>query len=125
MQGAEFAHFLAVAAEQAGFLELEIAELLLVFEVNVEFDELGADGEVLPGVVVGELAAAFGVNGVFEAGDAGEPPLGIGQRLDELGFAQAFRLVFGSIGGDVLGVGFGVVARKQDGAPGESGFDGV
>ncbi len=125
MELAEFGHFLIEAAVEAGFLELEIAQLLFVFEVDVQFDEAGAEGKIVFGVGFGELVAAAGVDGHFEAGDALQTPLGIGQGLDEFGFTQAGGAVFGFIGGEMRAIGIGVVAGKEDGTAGQPGFDGV
>ncbi len=77
------------------------------------------------GVGFGEFVAATGIDGGFETGDALQAPLRVGHGLDEFGFAQADRFVFLLVGGEVGAIGIGIVAGQQDGAAGESGFDGV
>ncbi len=108
---AEFGEiFFAVAAE-AGFLDLEIAQLFFVLEEGIELGDA--------------LFAAALKESQFERRDAKEPPVGVGERLDEDGFAfgDGLELVFVLF--DVVLVAGGIVGREQDGAAGESGFDGV
>ncbi len=93
--------------------------------MDVEVDELDALGMWQVRVHFGGFVAAAGVDGAFESGDASETPLGVGEGLDELGFAGRGGLVFGGVGGQMLAVGVGVVGGEKDGAAGESGFNGV
>ena len=104
---------------------MQIAELLFVKEVRFEFDQarLGFGG--FGDEFLGELGAAASVEGEFESGDAAETPVGIGDRLNELGFADADGLEFADATLDVLFVGGGIVGGKQDGAASEGGFQGV
>ena len=116
--------FVALAA-QSGFLELQIAELLFVDEVRFEFDHAGLSVGWFGGEFLGELAAAAGIEGEFESGDAAETPIGIGDRLNQLGFADADGLEFADEAINILFVGGGIVGGQQDGAAGEGGFESV
>jgi hypothetical protein len=84
-----------------------------------------ADCRVLFFKFRGEFFASAGIDGHFETGNALQTPLDIGKRLDQFAFAQADRLKFRFISGDVLAVGFGVVGRQQYGAAGEPGFHSI
>ncbi|MDQ2712384.1 MAG: hypothetical protein M3Y24_09190 [Acidobacteriota bacterium] len=78
LQFAEFGLFLFEAAGEAGFLELEVAQLLFVLQVRFELDHAGAKFGGLVFEAVDELAAAAGVDGHLETGDAGKTPLRVG-----------------------------------------------
>ncbi len=125
MQLAEFGGFFFVAAGETGLLELQVAELLFVFEMRIEIDQGAAEGGFGFRVSFGEFVSAAGVDGGFETGDALQAPLRIGHGLDEFGFTQADGLVFPLVGGNEFAVGIRVVGGEKDGAAGESGFDGV
>ncbi len=120
LEAAEFSEVERVAAVEAGLLQLEIAELLFVAEMDLEVDERDAFGLREVRVHFGGFVTAAGVEGEFKGGDAGEPPLSVGERLDELGFAGCGGLVIVVVSGEVLAVGFGVVGGQEDGAAGES-----
>jgi hypothetical protein len=73
-----------------------------------------ADYRVLFFKLLCEFFAAAGVDGHFDAGNALQTPLDIGKRLDQFPFAQADRLKFRFISGDVPAVGFSVIGRQQE-----------
>ena len=101
LQAAKFGDFFFATAGEAGFLELEIAELLVIGFVGVEFDEGGAMGGIGFGEQVGEFFAAFGVEGLLEVGDAADAPGAVGDGLQEFGFKVADGFEFLLVGGDV------------------------
>ena len=125
LEAAEFGEVEGVAAIEARLLQLEVAELLFVAEMDFEVDEGDALGWREVRVHFGGFVAAAGVDRRFERGDAGETPLGVGKGLNEFGFAGRGGSVFFGIGGEVLAVGVGVVGGEEDGAAGQSSFDGV
>jgi hypothetical protein len=115
--------FVAIAAE-AAFLEVEIAELLLVDQEGVHLNEAWLEQGVAVGNQRGEFFAAFGEDGEFEAWDAVETPEDVGNGLNQRRFAGSKRLKFGDETFEVLQVG-GVVGREKHGASGEAGFESV
>jgi hypothetical protein len=122
---AEFSHFLFAAAGQAGFVEMQILELLFVDEHGVHFDHDGAIGRGVVWEERVEFEAAFGEQGHFEAGDASQTPAGVGNGLHESAFFGADGLELFFVGEDVGLVAGGVVRRQEDGMASEAGFDGV
>ena len=57
---------------------------------------------------------------IFHGSDAVEAPVGVGDRLDRLGFEQTLRLELGVKLGAVLLVGREIVFRENDGLAGET-----
>ncbi len=108
---AEFGEILFAVAAEAAFLELKVAQLFFVFEESIEL------GDAF-------LAAAF-VERHFEDGDAEEPPIGVGEGLDEDGFAFGRGLEVLFVFFDVVLIAGGIVGGEQDGAAGEGGGYGV
>jgi hypothetical protein len=123
LQAPEFGQFLFVAARETGFLELEVAELLFILQENVKLDHAGTQGWVVILEVVLELETAQGIDGHFKTRDALATPGGIGERLDEFGFAEADGLELGAVLLEVVFVCRSIFGREQDGAAGESCFD--
>ena len=62
---------------------------------------------------------------MLERGDAVEPPGGVGESLDELGFGGAFGLVFGGESAEVSVVGVVILVGHDDDVAGESVTEGV
>jgi hypothetical protein len=91
----------------------------------VSLDQGGSFGGFIGGEHFRELNAREGVEAGLGFGDAVEPPLGIGETLDEFGFAFAGRVPSLEEAVEVLLVEGCVVAGKEDGAASEPGFDGV
>ena len=124
LEASEFGGFLVAAAGEAGFLELEIAELLFVDEHDLDIEHVGAVvGELLD--FDGQFDAAFVEKSHVEAGNAVETPADIGDGLDEAGFFGADGLEEFFVGEDEGLVESGVVGGQADGAAGEAGCDGV
>ena len=73
----------------------------------------------------GELLAANVDEGHFEAWDAVETPARVDDRLDEGEFFGAGGFEFLLVSKEEGLVLVGVVGREDDGAAGETGFDGV
>ncbi len=117
LQAAEFGHFLFVAALETRFLELQVLELLFVFEESAELDQVGAGGPV-QGAVLLIFGAALGIDRHFETGDALQTPLGVGEGLDELLLAESGGLVLPGVGCEVLPIDIGIVVVEQHGAAG-------
>jgi hypothetical protein len=126
LQVFEFREVDLVAAAETGFLEREVAEVFAVGEEDLRFDHGGADvGIGLVGKCFGELAAAEGVDAGFERGDAEQSPIGRGEGMDEGFFGVGSGLEVSEEAGDVALEGGAVVGWEEDGAAGETGFDGV
>ncbi len=68
---------------------------------------------------------AAGVDGHFESGDAAQPPHGIGDGLNQLGFEPAYGAELFLISGEEALVFGGIVRGQEDRAAGETGLDGV
>ena len=125
---------LELLKQRDGFFELAGEALAVEAQVGegtgLRF-ERGGDGEGLLdllggfGELVGDPDYAQGEEIVFEGGDSVEPPGGVGQGLDELGFNGAFGLALGDEGLDVALVGVEVVAGEDDDLAGESVAEGV
>jgi hypothetical protein len=80
--GAVFVH----SAAEAGFLNVDIAQLAFVFQVSVGVDHvLTFDGGAV-GVFFSELQMAFIKDGGFEALQAVDAPAAIGLRPDQAQF---------------------------------------
>jgi hypothetical protein len=62
---------------------------------------------------------------VLERGDSVEPPGGVGESLDELGFGGSFGLVFGGESAEVRVVGVVILVGHDDDVAGESVTEGV
>ena len=62
---------------------------------------------------------------MLERGDAVEPPGGVGESLDELGFGGAFGLVLGGESAEVGVVGVVILVGHDDDVAGESVTEGV
>ena len=62
---------------------------------------------------------------VLERGDSVEPPGGVGESLDELGFSGAFGLVFRCEAAEVSVVGVVILVGHDDDMAGESVAEGV
>ena len=124
LEAAEFGHFLFAAADEAGFLKVQIAKLLFVIETDLHFDHDRLRVNLL-GMAVGELLAANVDEGHFEAWDAVETPAGVDDRLDEGEFLGAGGFEFLLVSEEEGLVLVGVVGGEDDGAAGETGFDGV
>lgn len=110
---------------EASFLGVQIAELFLVGEESLELDHGRACRRIVVVKVFCKLNAALGVDGGFERGDALETPCGIGDRLNQLSLYGADGSEIFRVLAEVLFVGGGVFGCEQDGAAGETGFDGV
>ncbi len=122
---AKFGDFLFAAAHEARLLELEIAELLFVFDERLHFDHAGPQRGFVLVEALGEFDVALREEGGFERGNALKTPDGVGDGLDEIGFALTDgREIFG-VGAEVALVFGCVVARQKNGAAGEARLDGV
>ena len=86
LETAQFGNFFFAAAGQAGFLELQIADLLFVGDEGVGVDQVRARGEVLFVEQLGKFDAAFGEESRFERGDAAQTLVGVGDGLYEIRF---------------------------------------
>ena len=104
---------------------MQIADLFFVDQEGVGVDQKRLGFEVVLFKELGEFDAAFGEDGVFESRDAEKTPIGIGDGLHELAFAETDRFIFFLESGEVALVGGGVIGGEQDGAASETGFDGV
>src|SRR5579884_1090664 len=113
--------FFALAAQPV-FLDAQIIELALVGEEDFGFDELFADGLFFVGEQVGQFQATEGVDAGFARRNALEAPFGVSQRLDQMKFGFACRLVMVAEAGEVGFVENGVFGREQDGAARQSRF---
>lgn len=113
------------AAMQARFLDMQIAELLLIGEMRVQVDESGPIGGILIFELLCELDTALGVDGEFEDRDALQAPGGIGDGLHQIAFALADGAEVFFVVGYVLLVGGGIFGGKEDGAAGERCFEGI
>src|SRR5881227_3905260 len=78
--------FLATASETC-FVELQIAELLLVREKGLELDHGAAERGVAIIERFGELHMAFCIDRHLETGNASETPGRVGDGLDQIGFS--------------------------------------
>jgi hypothetical protein len=113
-------------AAKARFLDGKIIQIAPVGEKDLGFDHGFADRFVLfVRKLPGQLAAADGVNSGFERGNALQPPKRIGE-----GMGEALFFIFN--GGELLEnsfdvrlIGRAVVRWQEDGAAGETGFQGV
>ncbi len=114
----EFGEIFFAMAAQAGFLELQVAQLLFVLEEGLEVGEAGVFGGCI-------FCAAAGVDGGFERGDAEETPIGVGDRLHEDRFASGDGFEFFGEAFEVMAVEGGIVRGEEHGASGERSFDGV
>lgn len=119
LEAAEFSGILFAAAMQAGFLKLEIAQLLFIGEEGLKLDEARAERRVVVVESIRKLDTATSEDGEFEAGNAIETPGGVGQRLDERAFARRRGLKFLFEVAEVLLVLGGIVGGEQDGAAGQ------
>jgi hypothetical protein len=101
LEVAELGDFLFAAAGEAGFLELEIEELLVVGLVGMKLDQGGALGGIGIGELFGKIEAALREESLLQVGDAAETPDGIGDRLREVALEETDGLEFGFISEDV------------------------
>jgi len=123
LQGAEFSEFLFATAEETGFLQVEVAEFLLVDLRRVKVDFRGIGGLSLK--LFGKFAATQGEDGLFERADTAQTPPAIDDGLEEVAFDDADGFVLILVSLDVVLIFDGVVGGHKDGAAGECGFDGV
>ncbi|MCU1294806.1 MAG: hypothetical protein JWP08_3656 [Bryobacterales bacterium] len=113
---------LALAAKTR-FLDAEIIELPLIGEIGLRLDERGGFPRVAILKGIGELDSAESVNTHFERGDSCQTPLSIGERLDQFGFAVAYRAQFGEATLEVEFIRGGFFRGQEHGAAGEPGFE--
>ncbi len=126
MEAAEFGGVLFELITETAFLQGEIAQILLIGAEDVGFEHGGAElGVWFMGAVGGEFVAAERVETGFESGDAEETPFGIGDSLREVLFDIVGGCEFSIDEGDEGLIGGDVVGGQDDGAAGETGFEGV
>ena len=125
LESAELFHFFFPPANEAVFLQLEIAELLVVSLADAEFDGKGAGAGDELRIFLSQLVAADGDERVFDTGDAGEAPAGIDDGLKQMGFFRAEGLKVILISVDMRFVEGRLVRRKKNGVASEAGFQGI
>ena len=122
----EFGNELGELTAKAAFLESEIAEVFFVSTVNEGFEHGCAD--LLVGFVsafASEFMTAESVIAGFESGNAEQAPFGIGYRLAKVFFVGVERLILAAEDFDEVFVSPHIVRWQEDGAAGETGFDGI
>src|SRR6185437_1955703 len=97
----------------------------LIVNKGFEIKASGAGSRVEFFELLGKFVAAASIDCHFETGDALQPPLDIGKRLDQFALAQADRLEFVLISGEEVPVGFGVIGWQQDSAASQTSLDSV
>ena len=122
LEPSQFGNFFFAAAAQAGFLQLQIADLFFVGNEGVGVDQVRACGEVLFVEQLGEFDAAFGEQSRFESGDTTQTPVGVGDGLYEIRFEEAHGREFFGVGGQMVLVFGDVIGGQQNGAAGEPGL---
>ena len=125
MQLTQLSDFLFAAASEAGFLELQIANLFFVGDEGVRVDQMRAGVRFVLTEHFSEFQSAFREKSRFEGRDAAKTPVGIGDRLHEIRFEKTRGREFFDIGSEVTLVFSDVVSGQQNSAPSQSGFDGV
>ena len=117
--------FFAVVAE-AALLEGEVGEFLAVEIEDLGLEEGFVGGWIgFVGDLAGEFFAAESVEAGFERSDAEETPFGVADGLERAFFVVVGGGVFTDDAGDVLFVDGDVVSWEEDGAAGQTGFDGA
>ena len=99
-------------------MELQIAELLLVFKERLQLDHARAERGIVFVERFGELDVASGEDRRFQRGNAAQSPGSVGDGLDQIGFALTDRLEFVLIGADVALIFGGIVASQENSAAG-------
>jgi hypothetical protein len=125
LESAQFGGFFVAASGKARFLQVQVTDLLFVGDEGVRVDQVRTGGGLVLFEQLSEFEAAFGEQSHFENRDAAETPIGIGDRLHEIGFLVADGRELFRIRREVALVFGGIVTGEQDGAAGERGFDGV
>jgi hypothetical protein len=125
LQLVQFQDYVLVLAAEASFLELQIAKLAFINNGGFGVDQRGGGIRIKFGELFGKLDAAACEYGHFQGGDTVQTPAGIGETLDDFILAFVLRVMVAKETFDVLLICGGIVGRQQDGATGESGFDGV
>ena len=126
MEAADFGGVLFELIAETALLQGEIAEIFLIGAEDVSFEHGGAElGVGFMGAVGGEFVTAERVETGFESGDAEEAPFGIGDSLREVLFDVVGGVEFLVDEGDEGLIGGDVVSGQDDGAAGETGFEGV
>ena len=117
---------LFVLPAKARFLNGEVVQVTAISEKDLRFDHGFADSLLLfIRKLGGELAAANRVDSGFERREALEPPERIGERLGEALFFVTFGSELFEDSFDVRLKGRDVFRWQEDGAAGETGFQGV
>ena len=126
LEGLEFGHVGVAHVAEAAFLECEVVEFFAIGAEDFELDEsLAGFGIAFVGIEVCEFLLAEDVDGGFEWGDAEDAPFGIENGLNKLLFLIGGGGVLVEEAVAVLFVEGSVFGGEEDGAAGESGFDGV
>jgi hypothetical protein len=116
LEPAQLSGFFLAATDEARFLQLEIADLLFVGKESMGVDQVRAGGEFVLFKQIREFDVAPGEEGGLQSRDAGEAPVGIGNRLNKLALVETHGFVLFREGGEMLLVSFGVIAGEQNGA---------
>jgi hypothetical protein len=121
----EFFERFGTLAVDAGFLDEEITEFLLIGQMRLQHDHAAAGWFRLFGKGFGELAFAVDVESVFEFLDSTQAPAAIDNNLDEFAFdlAHGFQIELETFEED--SVFLDVIGGKKDGTAGERRLDGV
>lgn len=121
----EFGAGLGALAIDARFLDVEIAEFLLIGQVCFEHDQAAAILLGFAGEGLRELRLAVGVEGVLKFLDAAQAPEAIDDDLDEFAFhgTDGFEIFLNV--GEQGGVLVAIVGGQEDGAAGEAGFHSI
>jgi hypothetical protein len=99
--------------------------VLFVDDEDFRIDQTGSEGGIAVAETIGELATAASEDAELETGDAVQPPIGVGEGLNERTFEGADGLKFFLVGTEMLAVGFEVIGGEEDRTACESGFEGV
>ena len=106
---AQLCGFFFAAAGQAPFLELQIAELLLVSDEGLKLDHVRAERGFMLFESLSKLEVTLSENGHLQSGNAVEAPSGIGDRENQIGLDLTDGLKLLHVGVDVALVFGGVV----------------
>ncbi len=117
LQFAQLSKIFVEATVQTRFLQVEILQRLFVLEKVLT---MAGNGRSFFGIG-GNLREQCG----FESKAAIQTPAGFGKGLHQFLFAQALRLVFVTVGLDVLHEGSGIVRRKQNGTSCQTCFESI
>lgn len=125
LETAELGGFFLAAANEARFLQLQIAKLFFVCHVGVQIDQAGPESVFVIVEEFGEFHAPLRIDGHLERWNTIQTPGDGGEGMDQSRFLRADGAEFAFKGGDVALVGGGIIGGEEDGAAGESGLDSI